>query len=93
MNDSMVYTSSADVIKAEYRNAFMVSVNLQSSRRKRSLPDVLAAEGYELSLSNDGIHFGESINIIIYDEECSSCNATSMICVVLVNILIWIIML
>lgn len=93
MNDSMVYTSSADVIKAEYRNAFMVSVNLQSSRRKRSLPDVLAAEGYELNLSNDGIHFGESVNIIIYDEECSSCNATSMICVVLVNILIWIIML
>ncbi|XP_052073689.1 von Willebrand factor D and EGF domain-containing protein-like isoform X2 [Mytilus californianus] len=83
LNDSMVYTSNADVVKAEYRNAFMVSVDLQSSRRKRSLPEVLDAEGYELSLSNDGIHFGESVNIIIYDEECSSCNATSVICVVL----------
>ncbi|XP_063420083.1 von Willebrand factor D and EGF domain-containing protein-like [Mytilus trossulus] len=83
LNDAMIYTSSADVLKAEYRNAFMVSVDLQSSRRKRSLPEVPAAEGYELSLSNDGIHFGESVNIIIYDEECSSCNATSISCVVL----------
>lgn len=63
----------------------MISVDLQSSRRKRSVSTEVVAEGYELSLSNDGNQFGDSVNIIIYDDECYSCNASSIICIVLVS--------
>ncbi|CAG2226665.1 unnamed protein product [Mytilus edulis] len=83
LNNTHEYTSDAEIVKAEYRNAFMISVDLQSSRRKRSVSTEVVAEGYELSLSNDGNQFGDSVNMIIYDDECYSCNASSIICIVL----------
>jgi hypothetical protein len=56
----------------------MVSVELPSSRRKRDTSDTALAYGYEISLSNDRLSFGESVNIIIYDESCYTCNSTSV---------------
>ncbi|CAC5390460.1 Low-density lipoprotein receptor-related protein 6 [Mytilus coruscus] len=76
-----VYISNGTVVKADYRNGFMVTCELQSSRRKRSTAETIIAEGYEISVSNDGIHFGDSVRIIIYDELCHECNSTTITCV------------
>ncbi|XP_063435756.1 von Willebrand factor D and EGF domain-containing protein-like [Mytilus trossulus] len=77
----ILYTSEFEALKAEFRNVFMVTVELQSLRRKRSSQSTTTPEGYEISLSNDGIHFGENFSIIIYDEDCYSCNSTSVSCI------------
>ncbi|XP_071168610.1 von Willebrand factor D and EGF domain-containing protein-like [Mytilus edulis] len=82
LQTSILYTSEFEILKAEFRNVFMVTVELQSSRRKRSTQSTTTPEGYEISLSNDGIHFGENFSIIIYDEDCYSCNSTSVSCIV-----------
>ncbi|XP_076099859.1 uncharacterized protein LOC143069213 [Mytilus galloprovincialis] len=79
--DSITYADTV-IVKAEYRNSFMVSVALHGNRRKRSTLDPVMAEGYELSLSNDGIVFGDAVNLIIYDDDCYDCNASSISCVV-----------
>jgi hypothetical protein len=73
-----------EILEAKYRNMFMVSVELPSSRRKRDTSDTALAYGYEISLSNDRQSFGESVSIIIYDENCYTCNSTSVTCTVLV---------
>ena len=73
-----------EILEAKYRNMFMVSVELPSSRRKRDTSDTALAYGYEISLSNDRQSFGESVNIIIYDESCYTCNSTSVTCTILV---------
>ena len=74
-----------EVLEAKYRNMFMVSVELPSSRRKENTSDTALAYGYEINLSNDRLSFGESVNIIIYDESCYTCNSTSVTCTVLVG--------
>lgn len=79
-----MYISNGTVVKADYRNGFMVTCELQSSRRKRSIAETIIADGYEISVSNDGIHFGDSVRIIIYDELCHECNSTTITCIVLV---------
>lgn len=73
------------MVKAEYRSAFMVSVALIGNRKKRSTLITGMAEGYELRLSNDGIEFSDPVSIIIYDEECYDCNASSISCVFVVS--------
>ncbi|CAC5402536.1 unnamed protein product [Mytilus coruscus] len=80
--DSITYADTVTV-KAEYRNSFMVSVDLKGNRRKRSTMNPVMAEGYELRLSNNGIEFGDAVNIIIYDEDCFDCNASFISCVVI----------
>ena len=86
--DSYIYTrefaSDVEILEAKYRNMFMVSVELPSSTGKWSTADTVFAYGYEISLSNDRQSFGESVNIIIYDESCYTCNSTSVTCTVLV---------
>ncbi|XP_071167321.1 uncharacterized protein [Mytilus edulis] len=69
------------MVKAEYRSAFMVFVALIGNRKKRSTLITGMAEGYELRLSNDGIEFSDPVSILIYDEECYDCNASSISCV------------
>ncbi|XP_071168616.1 uncharacterized protein [Mytilus edulis] len=78
-----VYTSGNETATAEYRHLFMVTVPLKISRRKRSTESMHSPEGYEISLSNDGSNFGESFNMIVYDENCFTCNSTSVTCVAL----------
>ncbi|CAG2226669.1 unnamed protein product [Mytilus edulis] len=77
------YTSDYETIKADYRNLFMISVNLESPRRKRSTDDAVMADGFELSLSNDGKQFGNSVNIFIFDEQCFKCDTKSKKCYLL----------
>lgn len=64
----------------------MVSVDLQSARRKRSVSGDVMAEGFELSFSNDEQKFGDIVNVVIYDEQCFTCNATSLKCDPVVDI-------
>ncbi|CAG2213049.1 unnamed protein product [Mytilus edulis] len=82
--DSKTYADPV-MVKAEYRSAFMVSVALSGNRKKRSTLNIEMAEGYELKLSNDGIAFSDPVSIIIYDEECYNCNASSISCVVVAS--------
>jgi hypothetical protein len=44
-----------EILEAKYRNMFMVSVELPSSKRKRDTSDTALAYGYEISLSNTPI--------------------------------------
>ena len=81
-----MFTEENATSLAEYRNMFMVSIDLQRSRRRRSTPENKMAEGYEISLSNDGTNFGNPSNIIIYNDSCYSCNATLVTCFELVSI-------
>ena len=67
--------------KAEYRNMFMVTVSLHESRRRRSATEQSSEPvGYDISLSYDGQNYGEHVSIIVYDDECYSCNS-SFFCV------------
>lgn len=63
----------------------MISVNLESPRRKRSTDDAVMADGFELSLSNDGKQFGNSVSIFIFDEQCFKCDTKSKKCYLLVR--------
>ncbi|CAC5411158.1 unnamed protein product [Mytilus coruscus] len=80
VDNSKLYSSNWEIYKAQYRNMFMVTVDLGVSRKTRSASEPSIAEGYEITLSNDGTNFGEEVTILIYDEGCFSCN-TSTSCV------------
>ncbi|XP_052075062.1 von Willebrand factor D and EGF domain-containing protein-like [Mytilus californianus] len=80
VDNSKLYSSNWENYKAQYRNMFMVTVDLGVSRKTRSASGPTMAEGYEITLSNDGTNFGEEVTILIYDEGCFSCNS-SMTCV------------
>ncbi|CAC5371719.1 unnamed protein product [Mytilus coruscus] len=80
MTESIKYISESDVSKVNFRNMFMVSVDLMHSRRKRTTTDTFMAEGNEIRLSYDGTNFGESATIITYDDSCYSCNSINMSC-------------
>lgn len=82
--DSISYLSESDVIQANFRNMFMVSVDLMPSHRKRTTSITIMAEGYEISLSYDSKKFGQSVNIILYNESSYSCNSKSIACFELV---------
>lgn len=63
----------------------MVTVELSVARKTRAASGLHMAEGYEITLSNDGVNFGNEVTILIYDDGCFSCNI-SMTCVSLVTI-------
>ncbi|XP_033729966.1 von Willebrand factor D and EGF domain-containing protein-like, partial [Pecten maximus] len=53
----------------------------QSLRRKRSIDaDTILADGFFLSVSNDGTTFSEDIVVIKYDSSCYTCNSTAVTC-------------
>ncbi|XP_052075060.1 von Willebrand factor D and EGF domain-containing protein-like isoform X2 [Mytilus californianus] len=80
VDNSKSYSSNWEVNKAEYRNMFMVTVELNVARKTRASSGNKMAEGYEITLSNDGTNFGDEVTILIYDDGCFSCNL-SMTCV------------
>ncbi|XP_052075063.1 von Willebrand factor D and EGF domain-containing protein-like [Mytilus californianus] len=80
VDNSKLYSSNWEINKAQYRNMFMVTVDLDVSRKTRSASGPKMAEGYEITLSNDGTNFGNKVTILIYDDGCFSCNR-SMTCV------------
>ncbi|XP_069129087.1 von Willebrand factor D and EGF domain-containing protein-like [Argopecten irradians] len=73
---------STDEFPAIYMNNFYCVCTLpNASRKKRSTgSSTEIAEGYLLSLSNDGVNFGNETMFIIYDSSCYNCNATSVSC-------------
>ncbi|CAC5384240.1 unnamed protein product [Mytilus coruscus] len=76
------YTASQQMYAAEYKNTYLVACELPSSgRRKRSISTTVIADGYEINLSNDGTNFGEGVKIIIYDQDCFSCDIANLSCV------------
>ena len=77
----MRYTSKEYNGKAEYRNPYMVSVTLPASRKRRSTSESVLPEGFEISLSNDDTHYGESVNLVIFDDQCFDCNSTLITCI------------
>ncbi|VDI82368.1 Hypothetical predicted protein, partial [Mytilus galloprovincialis] len=79
---SWKYTSSQHMYAAEYKNTYLVACDLPSSgRQKRSISTTVIADGFEINLSNDGTNFGEGVKIIIYDEDCYSCDIANLSCV------------
>lgn len=67
-------------------NSYMVSCDLPHARQKRSTTSgIIFAEGYEISVSNDGSNFGEDVTILVYDEECFSCETVNVTCTALVS--------
>ncbi|XP_076093421.1 uncharacterized protein LOC143064464 [Mytilus galloprovincialis] len=80
VTNSIKYISKSDVLQANFSNMFMVSVDLMSSKGKIATTETIVAEGYEISLSYDGTNFGESVSIIIHDENCYSCHSTTIAC-------------
>jgi hypothetical protein len=73
----------ATVTEAIYYYENMVSCDIPVSRKRRSTDN--SVEGYDLSLSYDGTNYGDSVSFIIYDEDCFTCNATTVTCVRLVS--------
>ncbi|VDI01231.1 Hypothetical predicted protein [Mytilus galloprovincialis] len=70
--------------KATMINSYMVSCDLPHARQKRSTTSgIIFAEGYEISVSNDGSNFGEDVTILVYDEECFSCETVNVTCTAL----------
>ncbi|XP_063435949.1 von Willebrand factor D and EGF domain-containing protein-like [Mytilus trossulus] len=85
VNNEKQSSLSPMIEKAEYKSFSTVSCPLPTSsdrRRKRSISDK-TADGYDISLSNDGTNFGDESTILIYDDECYSCNVTSVSCTLL----------
>ncbi|CAC5416234.1 unnamed protein product [Mytilus coruscus] len=79
----VVYTPGEEMFLAEYRNLYMVSLELPFSRKKRSTNGPVMSDGYDISLSYDGINFGDDISMVIYDDQKYSCNVTLKTCITL----------
>ena len=69
--------------EAVYQYEYMVSCDIPTSRKRRSTDKTV--DGYDVALSYDGINYGDSVSVIIYDEDCFACNATTVTCVRLVR--------
>ncbi|XP_063440470.1 uncharacterized protein LOC134721414 [Mytilus trossulus] len=80
LENDLLYTTSAELVLAEYRNQFMITLNLPASRKKRSVDNKVFSEGYDISFSYDGQNFGKEASIIIYDDLKYSCNTTTKTC-------------
>lgn len=63
-----------------YRSIFLMFCEIPESRRRRS-PDVSTiANGYLISISNDGLNFTEELAVVSFDARCYSCNVTDFWC-------------
>ncbi|XP_063442416.1 von Willebrand factor D and EGF domain-containing protein-like [Mytilus trossulus] len=84
LENGLLYTQSEELVLAEYRNPFMITLNLPASRKKRSVDNKVLSEGYDISFSYDGQNFGKKTSIIIYDDLKYSCNTTAKTCILLI---------
>ncbi|XP_069130656.1 von Willebrand factor D and EGF domain-containing protein-like isoform X2 [Argopecten irradians] len=80
--DRREVVGSPMVFTARYINDFSCICSIPDSVRRRRSANIeeVFAEGYLLSISNDGINFSHETTIIAYDPGCYDCNATSMNC-------------
>ncbi|CAC5375044.1 unnamed protein product [Mytilus coruscus] len=84
LENDLLYTPSEELVLAEYRNPFMLTLDLPTSRKKRSADNKVLSEGYDISFSYDGQNFGKETSIIIYDDLKYSCNTTTKTCISLI---------
>ncbi|VDH93020.1 Hypothetical predicted protein, partial [Mytilus galloprovincialis] len=81
LENNRSYTGPPTISKAVIKHSYMVSCEFANARRKRSTSDATVfADGYEISVSNDGSNYGEVVTLIVYDEECYSCNTVNVTC-------------
>lgn len=53
---------------------------IPESRRRRSADISTIANGYFISISNDGLNFTEELAVISFDTRCYNCNVTDFWC-------------
>ncbi|CAG2238562.1 unnamed protein product [Mytilus edulis] len=81
LENNRSYTGPPTISKAVIKHSYMVSCEFANARRKRSTSDATVfADGYEISVSNDGSNYGEVVTLIVFDEECYSCNTVNVTC-------------
>lgn len=86
ITDNGKQLSGIEVIKtAVYSYENLISCDYPNSRKRRSINNM--PEGYDITLSFDKNNYGDTVSIIIYDEDCFSCNSTSITCIELVSVM------
>ncbi|XP_013385755.1 von Willebrand factor D and EGF domain-containing protein [Lingula anatina] len=76
-------TSSQTESDAEFVHIQEVMCSLPNahSRKKRTISpgstEVVLAEGYKVSVSNNGLNYSEPRYILVYDSKCVDCNSTT----------------
>jgi len=73
-------------VNGVYIADFACKCNIPSTRKRRSTESEKSmAEGYRISVSNDGVTFSDEITYINYNSQCYDCDAINMTCVELVS--------
>jgi len=79
-------TSTILTFDGTYVNDISCSCTLPSNRRRREADsDRVIADGYYMSVSNDGTTFSDEITLINCDSACYECNVTAVTCLQLVR--------
>lgn len=74
-------TLSTEIVLATPINPTLLRINFPTAtRRKRSNSGYTYGQGFQISVSYDKIHFSESMTVIIYDDTCYSCSASTLKC-------------
>ncbi|XP_076070432.1 von Willebrand factor D and EGF domain-containing protein-like isoform X1 [Mytilus galloprovincialis] len=76
---TILVTGDSFTYPGTYVSDFFMYCELPPSRRKRSVDSNDYLNGYNISVSNNGVDFTEELTTIIYDQECYDCNLTSSI--------------
>ncbi|XP_063435089.1 uncharacterized protein LOC134716188 isoform X2 [Mytilus trossulus] len=76
--NGIVQNITSIILPGKYNNVHSISCQIPSQRRKRSTTEL--AEGYIISISYDGEHFGDSVSFLIYDENCVTCEVSTLTC-------------
>lgn len=63
-----------------YRSLFLMFCEIPDSRSRRSADLSTIANGYFISISNDGLNFTEELAVVSFDARCYSCNITGVCC-------------
>ncbi|CAG2192527.1 unnamed protein product [Mytilus edulis] len=63
-----------------YKSLFLMFCEIPESRRRRSADLSTIANGYFISISNDGLNFTEELAVISFDTRCYNCNVTDFWC-------------
>lgn len=70
---------STHTTKATYVSLTIIKAELPTtSRSKRSYP--LYGRGFDISLSYDGINFGDIMPLVIFNDKCYNCSAITLEC-------------
>lgn len=74
-------TLTTYISRATYINPTILKVDFPTSYRKKRPPsENVYASGFYISLSYDEINFSDFLTIVIYNDLCYSCSASTMQC-------------